>query len=239
MLKIILIIIFLFPYQVLGETITFAIPTYLPYQYEENGKFTGIDVEIIQEICKRLQIDPDIKKLPWKRCLKAIREGDAHGTFGIYRTEKREGFMYYTREHIDILRSVLVARKESQIKVKSLDDLKGKTVAIMANNSYGEVFDNYQGLKKAVCYEKEAQIRILAKQRVDLAAVDEVPFFYLSNKSDFKDRFEVVYVLSENPRYICFSKAVKKAPELTEKFSKTLKQLKKEGFADKVIANYF
>ncbi|MCB9494047.1 MAG: hypothetical protein H6681_01225 [Desulfobacteraceae bacterium] len=49
---------------------------------------------------------------------------------------------------------------------------------------------------------------------------------------------EVLYVVSEDPMYIGFSKAHPNGKSLAEKFGKALKEMKTEGFIDEIIKKY-
>jgi len=70
------------------------------------------------------------------------------------------------------------------------------------------------------------------------AGADEGSVRYLCKKASLET--EVVYVFSEAPSYIAFSKKLgEKGKALADKFSEALKKLKEEGFIEKVQSKYF
>ena len=51
---------------------------YAPYSYiNEDGKFEGLDVEMINEIANRMQMNLDLKLLEWNEANRVFRDGDA------------------------------------------------------------------------------------------------------------------------------------------------------------------
>lgn len=233
-------IVLFFPATALAEKIKMAcLKDFPPFQYWEKGQVTGIDADMVKEVCKRLEIEVEFRPVPWKRALKTAEKGDVTGILGALHKEERTKFLYYTTETIHTQKNVIMASKGSGIKVSSLDDLRDKTVGVIRGFSYGPKFDNYQGLRKKVCNNHEDLMRILNMGRIDVAPGSEKPFLFNSKNFGLQDRFEVVYVIAEHPVYTVFSKAIgEKGKVLAEKFDTMLKQIKKEGVDQQIIDKY-
>ncbi len=228
------------PLNALAEKMVFGmLEDFPPYQYTEDRKPVGSDVDIAREVCKRLGIEPEFQVMPWKRVLKTAEDGNISAILSLLFKEERTSFLYYSKEPTHINRDSVIARKGS-IKVTGLDDLKGKTVGVLAGYSYGPDFDNYKELNKTFCNDQKELIRILNGGRIDVAVAAETPFIFNSGQMGFKDRFETVYVISENPTYTGFSKAAmgEKDRSWAEKFTQTLHQLKTEGMIEKMTDIY-
>jgi len=226
------------PTMVQAEKIVFATATQSPYVMSENGQLTGMDIDIIREVCKRLGFEPEIQLLPWTRALDYVEKGKVGAIFTPRRTEEREKFMYYSSEPLHIERTVIMTRKGSGIKVNKIDDLKGKNIGVVRAYTYGAEFDKYQEVKKIECDDDNQLVTILAKKRIELAAGDEGTMKYLCKQAGLET--EVVYVFSEDPSYVAFSKKLgEKGKALADKFSEALKKLKEEGFIEKVQSKYF
>ena len=57
------------------EKLVIGSDIYAPYFYiDDNGDFTGIDVEIAHEACGRMNIQPVFKKIVWQNCRKAVTQ---------------------------------------------------------------------------------------------------------------------------------------------------------------------
>ncbi|OQX27460.1 MAG: hypothetical protein BWK80_05120 [Desulfobacteraceae bacterium IS3] len=241
MLTAILMSVLLFPINVSAEQLVFSVlEDFAPYQYMENEKSVGCDVDIMNEVCKRLNIELKVKPLPWKRALKTAENGDSSGLLTVLHTAERENFLYFTSEPVHIQKNVIIARKGSGITIKGFDDLKGKEVGVVANFSYGPEFDKYEGLKKTVCYGQEELVRIVDKERIDLAMGAEDPFRFIWKKLNLKERFEVVYVIAEIQAYTGFSKkgCGEKGKVMADKFSEVMRQMKAEGVTQQIMDKY-
>ncbi|MDM8548831.1 transporter substrate-binding domain-containing protein [Desulfobacterales bacterium HSG2] len=236
-----IIIVLLLPVNALAEKLVFAVATGVqPYTIVEKGKITGMNVEIVLEACKRLGIEAELMPLSWARALKIIKKGGADAIFSGYRTKERTQFLYYPSEPINSLRVIIFAREGSETKVTRLEELKGKTVGLLRKYSYGEKFDKYQGVKRQLYNSVDELIKVLAKGRTDLIVAHEGIFRYRCKQENLQDRFEAVYVISDEPLYVAFSKKAlgEKGSALAEKFSGALQQMKKEGLVQKIMERY-
>lgn len=229
----------LLPGIALAEKVVFISSEWPPYIMSENGKPAGIDAEIALELCKRLGVESEIQILPWKRVLKTVEKGEADAIFAVRHNEERTAFLYYPSEPLNIEKTVILAPKGSGIKVTGLDDLKGKSVGTVRGYVYDPKFDTHKEIEKIDCNDDAELVKVFTKGRVPLAAsCDEITLKYLCKKANFDA--ETVYVLNETPSYIGFSKAKgENGKSLCDKFSEALRQLKQEGFIEKIQSKYF
>ncbi|MDM8550511.1 transporter substrate-binding domain-containing protein [Desulfobacterales bacterium HSG2] len=63
------------PAIVPAEKLVIATTAWPPYIIIENGQISGIDVETVRELCRRLGIELRLWDLPWKRALKYMKSG--------------------------------------------------------------------------------------------------------------------------------------------------------------------
>jgi len=234
-------VFYVLPVTALAEKLSVTTTEWSPYVIVENGKPTGIFIEIILEICKRLGIDPEFPILPWARCIKYMQDGTSDAILGPKKTDERLEFMYFPSEPLYMEKLVIIAKKESNIKADKLDDLNGKKIGVVRDYSYGSDFDKYQGINKIVCDHDEQLMKIFEAGRVETAVGDEGNLKFIAKKIGITVPLETVYVLTEAPNYIAFSKKAPgdKGKVLAEKFSDTLRQLREEGFIKKVESKYF
>lgn len=229
-----------FPFSAWSEKLFFVTGGISPpLVWEENSKILGSDAEIVAEICKQLKIEYDIDGFPLKRSLRMVEKGEAAGIFTIFRTEERDNYIWFAEELINIVKTMVIARKGSGFKINSLNDLKGKRIGVIEGHKYGPEFDSYQGLKKDFCKEKEELHRMLDKGRVDMILDSEAPFRFLTKKNGTADRFEMLFLVKKNPVYVAFSKTLgKKGEELAKTFSEALKKMKADGTYEKILNRY-
>lgn len=231
-------LMFFWPVSAFAEKLIFATTVWPPYQYEEKGEMTGIGVDIVNRVCKRLDITPEIRLLPWKRALRDVRIGRAHGLVSALRTDERAEFMHYVSEPLFTVKVAIFARKEDHVDISGLADLK-TPIGSVVSYSYGPEFDKHPGLKKVECSDDRELIRILDKGRIDVGVAHEGPFLFNCGKLGLRDRFKPVHVLSENPSFTTFSKTMgEKGQALADRFGAALRDMKKEGMVADIMKKY-
>lgn len=237
------IIIILLSFTLKGvsaEKLVFATSDWPPYIFMENNQPTGIHVEIIREACKRLGFEADIQVVPWARAMKYVEEGQqATAIFSLKKNAERAEFLYFPIEPIDIEKNVLVAQKQSATQVGNLGDLKDKMIGVVRGYTYDPKFDSNETLKKEEAVDDIQMMKKLDKQRTDLATGEEGALKYIRKQSNLQE-VETVYVLSELPTYVAFSKKAldDNGAAFAEKFGQMLRQLKEEGFIQKIKDKY-
>lgn len=210
-----------------------------PNVYQEDAEIVGIYPSIIRQVCERLDIEPEFFRYPWKRCIRYMKTGRADAVFPPIRTEERARFLYFPDEAMTSKKIAVFSLKENRIKVETLADLKGKIVGVNDGYSYGAQFDAYEGLNKDLSQNIDMQVEKLLNNRMDVAVSVESPFMFFAKKRGVKDQIERVYIISEVPSYVAFSKATgEKGRLLSEKFSRVLAELKKEGIVQKITDLY-
>lgn len=240
-----ILLILIFSKSTFAEKIRFASTDSLPPKiFKEDGELKGTYVDIIREICKRMKVEAEFVTYPWARAVVMAKTGKVDAIFPPFKTEEREGFLYFTSEPMSFTQNAVFALKKDKLVVKSLSDLQEMTVGINDQYSYGPQFDAYKkNLKLDLSGSEEILVNKLGQQgslkRIDVAIASEEVFKFMSKRMGFLQDFEVVYVFSSAPSYVAFSKAKgRKGKELADKYNKVLLQLKKEGFVQKIMDKY-
>jgi len=228
-----------------AEKVIFASPERLPPKiFKENGVLRGTYVEIITVVCKRMNVEPVFVQYPWARAVSMVKNGKVDAIFPPFKTKERERFLYFPEEPMSHTRNAIFARKARKIKMNKMEDLQTLVVGIIDQYSYGAEFDRFKSsLSVDLSRTEEMQINKLAHQgqvRMDVAAASEEPFKFLSRNMGHAQEFERIYVFSETPSFVAFSKAGgEKNKKFAMEFSRILKQLKKEGVIQEINDHYF
>ncbi|GBC61170.1 amino acid ABC transporter substrate-binding pro tein [Desulfonema ishimotonii] len=236
---IILMLVVCLPFTAQAEKIIFSTGNLPPYEYREGGQVVGMNIDIIRELCKRIGVEPEFVEMPWKRTLKEAERGTISAIFALHFKEERQKFLYYTSEPIFIVKLACFVQKKKDIRVTSPEDLRGKSIGVISDYSYGPEFDRYKGLKKVYCGDSEELARILDGGRIDAALDFEIPFRFFARQQGSQDKIRKAFVLTEAPLYIGVSKALgQRGHILAEDFSRELARLKKEGLIQRILDRY-
>ena len=76
-----------------------------PTAYMENGKPSGILVDVVTEAFKRTGHQFEIQLMPWARCLAETRSGRVDGIFSVFKLPERNEFLTYA--NVPIITQVL------------------------------------------------------------------------------------------------------------------------------------
>jgi polar amino acid transport system substrate-binding protein len=214
-----------------------------PLVYEKNGQVIGMDVDTVTEFCRNQKITQEFKAYPLKRALEMMKEGEAHGIFTIFRSPEREEFMQFPDTPINTVKTIIIGLQGSDIKIKSMDDLRHIRLGVIEGHKYGPLFDQYEGLNKHPVRNKEILIRLLtAGNRVDAIINSEAVFEYECKEFGYDLKlFKYLYTVAENQVFIGFSKKAlgdAHAAELAHRFGNFMQKINKDGTLKKIREKY-
>lgn len=112
----------------------------------KDGKPDGLAVEIVEEIMKRLKIKQKIVVWPWVRAYRKTVKGPNFVLFSIARTAEREPLFQWTSS-IFQMKSSFYAKKDSGLKINSLDDAKKLNIIGSYRDCFEEQFLKKEGFK--------------------------------------------------------------------------------------------
>lgn len=204
-----------------------------PFEYYENGKIVGFDVDLANAIGEKLGKKVVIKDMPFNTLLVALQSGKIDIIISsITSTKERKKSVDFTQGYGGEPQ-VLVIKSDNK-EIKSLEDLVGKKVG----TGIGTIADFYVESKKNienVKFKNSAESYLnLSSGKID-AVVDagDVGRRFVSVNKNLKILQE--FDVEENQKAIAVNK---NNPDLLEKLDNILGELKKEGFIDKLCKKY-
>lgn len=232
-LRIQLILLFLFlQLPVFGKSYRF-VGTNFPKIVEksESGKVSGLGVEIVQLICKRLNVKATIHLYPLKRALEMIKSGDADVIIGPYRSQRRSKFIDYTSFHFyeDILR--FYSLKDSHYSwTGEVSKLKGLKIGAIRGWSIGDrVEKNLSDFYLVRVNFIDQLFLMLSRHRLELVIMHERALSQFYTKDEISKNFKAHSpAIISNKGYFGFSKAIKH-DDFKRQFESEFKKLEKEG----------
>ena len=210
--------------------------TYAPFDFQgSNGKYTGIDIDLIKAIAKEENIKIQLKPVGFNAAVQAVEANQMDGVIAgmTITSERKQQFdfsdpYYYAGE-------VMAVAKNSNIK--SLKDLRGKNVALKVGTQgavYAKSLQKKYGFKITEFDQSNDMYNDVVTGN-SVAAFEDYPVmaYGIQNGIDLK-------IVTKPAAGGNYGFAVKKGenPELLAKFNHGLKALKKNGQYDKIIAKY-
>ncbi|RLC21121.1 MAG: amino acid ABC transporter substrate-binding protein [Deltaproteobacteria bacterium] len=184
---------------------------YPPYNFEEDGKLQGFFIDVMERMLEKLNSKltrDDIRLLPWANAYNKALNKKNTALFGIVRTKEREDLFKWVGP-MDSVKIVLTARKDRNVKISSVDDVKGYRIGIIRNDAAEQLLIQ-AGIEKNTL-ERVAKAAILIKMlnagKIDMWGYNEAPVKWLLKKNDLNtEDYETVYTLKEVDAYYAFHK---------------------------------
>ena len=212
---------------------------YAPFSMEVDGKYKGIDVELLDAIAKAEGIDYELKPMDFSGIIPGLVSGQIDGAIaGMNITDERKKTVDFSDGYIQSGLAVIVNKDDTAIK--SLDDLKGKTAAVKKGTT-GAKFaeENKDKYELNITYYDDSPSMMLAVANGNADfLMEDYPVINYQIKIGEQSKLKIALDSVIDPPSYGF--AVKKGenPELIKKFNEGLKKIKADGTYDKIIGEY-
>jgi L-cystine transport system substrate-binding protein len=209
--------------------------TYAPFTYHEpGGALVGFDVEIGQEIAKRLGVKAEFLEGKWDGLiagLDANRYDAVINQVGI--TEQRKQKYDFSEPYI-ASKAALIVRGENE-DIKGFADLKGKKSAQSLTSNFGKLAEK-NGAELIGTDGFDQSIQLVLNGRADATINDSLSF--LDFKKHKPNANVKIATQEENADYS--GVIIRKGePELLEAINKALAEIKADGTYQKISDKYF
>ena len=210
-----------------------------PFEYtDEKGEFVGIDVDIIKAVAANQGFNIEIQSLGWDAAVTAVQAGQADALLAgasITKERKDSGWIF-SDSYYDSYQ-VFAAKTDSGIE--SLDDLKGKTIAVKnatAGANYAESLKDEYGFKIDTYEDSPTMYQAVVLGQAD-ACVEDKPIMADNIKTGGLDLTIVESTASEVAPY-GFAIMNEDNQELLDMFNKGLQEIKDNGTYEEILNKY-
>ncbi|MBI3217378.1 MAG: amino acid ABC transporter substrate-binding protein/permease [Mycobacterium sp.] len=221
-----------------GETYTIATDTtFAPFEFQDDqGKFVGIDMDLIRAIAKDQKFNVDIKPLGFDAALQAVQANQVDGVIaGMSITDERKQVFDFSEPYFES--GIQMAVLKSNDDIKSYEDLKGKRVAVK-NGTQGSDFANSIKDKygfEVVSFADSSTMFDEVKTGNSQAVFEDYPvlLYGIAQGNGFK-----TVTPKEDPTGYGFAVNKGRNADLLQKFNAGLANLKASGEYDKIVSSY-
>ena len=210
--------------------------TWSPWTYheDENNVLVGYDVEIGEEIAKRLGVNANFVEGEWDGLLAGL-SADRYDIMinGVDITDERKEAYDFTKPYAYIKTAIIV--NEDNDSIKSFEDLKGKKTANTITSTYAEIAEKY-GASVSGVDDLYQTIDLLLQNRIDATLNSEVTFYDYKNTHPGEDI--KIAALSKNANEIGIP--IRKGNKsLLDKLNSILDDMREDGTLAKLSNKYF
>jgi glutamine transport system substrate-binding protein len=211
--------------------------TYPPFEYKDGNEYKGIDIDLINAIAKNQGFKIELNPMDFGGIIPAMQANQLDVAIaGMSITDDRKKVVDFSTPYFDAGLTVVVKKENST--TKSVNDLKGKTVAVKKGTT-GAKFaqDNAAklGIKVVQFNDSPAMFQEVSNGNADALIEDYPVISYAIAQKDLG--LKIVGDRLNGDQYgIAVLKGQNK--DLLEKINKGLAELKKDGTYDKIVKTY-
>lgn len=210
--------------------------TFAPMGYrDENNKLVGFDIDMGEEMAKRLGVKMQWQPTQWDGVIMALESKRFDIILsGMTVTEERKKSINFSENYVGDGQVMVV--KKGVTGFNTAADLKGQVLGTQAGSSGEEAAKKIEGTKEIKLYKTYPEaFTDLQIGRIPVVICDRITAsFYISKRTD---TFEIVgEKLTNEPLAIGIRKS---DPELKEAIDKVLKEMKEDGTLTKISMKWF
>ena len=211
---------------------------YAPFSFEEDGKYQGIDVEVLAAIAEESKFEYELKPMDFNAIIPGLTSNQLDGAIaGMSITDERKQSLDFSDGYFESGLSIVV--KGDNTTINSVNDIKDKTVAVKKGTA-GEkwALENESTYNLNVVHFEDSPSMFLAIQggNADFA-LEDYPVIAYKIKVDSNNELKIV---GEKVTTADYGFAVNKGKnsELLKKFQEGLKAIKENGKYDEILSKY-
>jgi polar amino acid transport system substrate-binding protein len=208
---------------------------YEPFEFKEDGKDTGYDMDILRAIAEDADLDLAVKDLPFEGILGSLAAGDCDVVASaVTITDERAKQIDFTDSYFDADQSLLVKSSDAE-GIASLADLAGRTIGVQSSTT-GETYakENAEGATVKGFEDSDSLFTAIEAGDIDAILQDLPVNAYRATKDD---SVEVIETYKTGEQY---GFAVEKGNEDVLTFiNDGLAELKDAGTFDTIYETYF
>jgi len=223
------------------EKLICGVTIYDPMNYMENGEWTGFDTEFARLVGEKLGMEVEFQEIEWENKYSELEAGTINCIWNGFTAnsdeadQKRSEYVDFSYSYM-LNQQCVVVTADKVGNFKSVDDLKGKTVAA-EKGSAGENFAIEAVGDSGSIIDSAAQINTFIEVKsgaVDCAVVDILLARKIVGLGNYADLVIANITLDSEVYAVGF----KKGSSLTQKVNKAMKELFDEGKMEELAKKY-
>ena len=216
-----------------GETLKMGTNAeFPPFEFVENNKFAGIDVDLAEAIAKELGMKLEVENMAFDTLIDAVNSGKVDFVAaGMTANPEREKNADFTMKYYNATQTIII--QGSNNEVKSNADLEGKKIGVQTGTTGQDIAGEIKDAEVSKYNNGLEAVMDLKNGKIDAIIIDNFPAMSYVDKNP---ELKLVEGEFEEEQY---AMAVKKGnTELLEKINKALQKLIEDGTYNEILDKY-
>ena len=205
---------------------------------DADNKIVGYDIDIAEEVAKRLGVTLKCQPIDWAAKEQELNTNNIDCIWnGFTMTPEREEALSFTKPYLNNAQVVIV-RNDSGIK--TLADLKGKTIGLQAGSSASEAVDASPDFKASLKNIVEFKENLTALMDLEIKGVDGVVMDVVVGNYSIATSGKPFVVVEETLTPEFYGVGFRKADvKLRDAVQKIMEEMVADGTMSKIDAKWF
>ena len=215
-----------------GRTLSVATNAdFPPYEYCEEQKIIGIDMEIAELIADELGMELEICNMSFEEMLEAVLSGKTDIAMGrLVEPQEESEDLVFSDGYLEITYAVLVPEES---RIESREDLEDKMTGT-TDQLNGETLAEELGSKKVVTYDKEeTAVQDLLDGKLDALILDGKAARYFCLQ---EEGLRIADTISDQQKFVIAARV--EAEEMLTEINDALSTMEETGEMDKIVEKY-
>ncbi len=232
---------FFYANQSLAEEFIIGTDPWPPFTIMQEGHFSGIDIDIIKELEKRLpNVTFKFKEIPWSRALHYMELGKIDAITSLAKRAAREKYILYTSPpYYSNCSSRFYLKQGNGLSIQQYTDLYRFKVGHVVNSAYFPRFDTDDKLNKYSVTHESQLLKMLENDRLDVMVGTNCQVDYHIKLSGLSGTLEQAEYKPGNnvDLYLGLSKR-SAITKLEPQLNRIFQELKDEGVIQRIADKY-
>lgn len=209
-----------------------------PYSFvQPDGTVSGAGVEIVKEVQRRIGNTDPIQVVPWARAYLTIQKRPNVVVFTMSRTKARDPLFHWVGPIIEN-NWVIIARKDSKIQIKSLEDAMSlKSIGVVRGYAWTDYMEQKKFKNLQIASSHSSNARMLNSVRVQAMLSTDITYKSVLKAENLNpDDFEIILNVKNVKMYIALSN--KTSDSIVKKWQDGFQSMKDDGTLRKILQNW-
>lgn len=209
--------------------------TYPPFNFlNDEEKYDGFDVDISNELAKRLGVEAEFVATKWDSLLGGLKSDKFDIIIAqMSVTEERKKSVDFTDPYVTT-GSVLITREETN-DITKLEDIKGKNVGVGGGTTFEEVAKSVDGANVKLYKAVNEYVTDLTNKRLDVIINDQLLMSYNIQENDLPLKI-TSDVLNKDEIAMAINK---ENEDFVAEVNKILAEMKEDGTYNEIYKKWF
>lgn len=218
-----------------------------PVFWEENGQWTGMDIDFYTALEKETGLSFIYHNLPWARAIYGLKDGKITLMSQLSKTKEREQFIHFLGPYNHEEMVLLVRKEDLNVPITNLDEMasvakqRGLKIGVLPKVWYGDAFkqkmETDPEFRGNFEYIRENMAKMLLHKRI-FGYIEQRVFFAHQIKTQPRYKELAIHDFTLNSGPIYFGVTKKLDPKIVERLRKGVQTLMENGAFRQIEAKW-